>query len=302
MASSSSFPFPRLSAENYSRWCVQMRTYLGGQDVWEAVEEGVDGLLATATTVKLQREAKIRDQRALSFIQQGVDDSNFETIASAKTAKEAWDLLQTAFKGIEKVQRVRLQTLRGEWESLRMKEAESIADFYSRVKAIVNLFSHNGETLDEIRIVEKILRSLTRQYDPVVIAIEEGNDVSTMKMAELMGSLIAHEEKFSGRSKESLEHALQAKSHIKEDSNHRSNGRVIVVVGILVEEGDVALEGAMAEETVAPVLDLMVITTLPILLDKRLINAKFSVIIVGNLVIMLMNAIVVEILLMVKRI
>ncbi|GAB2284341.1 hypothetical protein Dimus_039664 [Dionaea muscipula] len=225
MTSASSFPFPRLAADNYTRWSVQMQTYLGGQDVWDAVETGVDELLASVNTVKLQREVRVRDQRALSIIQQGVDDMNLGKIVSLKTAKAAWDLLKSAFKGVERVQRVRLQTLRGNWEDLRMKEDESVSDYCSRVKAIVNLLSHNGETLAEVRIVEKILRSLDARFDPVVIAIEEGKDVPTLSMEELLGSLIAHEEKLLRRSKGLLEQALQAKVQIKENSDHRYDWR-----------------------------------------------------------------------------
>lgn len=88
-----------------------METYLGGQDVWDAVEIGVDELLTEATTVKAQREVRVRHKKALSIIQQGVDDDNFERIVSVKLAKEAWEVLRSNFSGVEKIQRVRLQTL-----------------------------------------------------------------------------------------------------------------------------------------------------------------------------------------------
>lgn len=45
-----------------------MKTFLGGQDVWEAIEIGIDEMLAVAGTAKTQREARMRDQRALSFL------------------------------------------------------------------------------------------------------------------------------------------------------------------------------------------------------------------------------------------
>ena len=59
-------------------------------------------------------------------------------IACATTAKKAWEILLNSFKGVKKVMRVRLQTLRGEFEALQMKSFESISDYFSRVLAVVN--------------------------------------------------------------------------------------------------------------------------------------------------------------------
>ena len=53
-----------------------------------------------------------------------VKDTGFEKIASAKSSKEAWDILEKAYKGDDRVMQVRLQTLRGELESMRMKETK----------------------------------------------------------------------------------------------------------------------------------------------------------------------------------
>ena len=53
-----------------------------------------------------------------------MDEGTFEKILSATTSKEVWEVLQNTHKGVDKVHKVRLQTLIGEFESLNMKELE----------------------------------------------------------------------------------------------------------------------------------------------------------------------------------
>ncbi|KAK2985745.1 hypothetical protein RJ640_005445 [Escallonia rubra] len=188
-AISGAFPFPKLVKDNYERWSIQMKTFLGGQDVWEAVEEEYvepKNLADVSQAVKkAAKEARVKDQKAHSLVQLGVDDNIFEKIAQATTAKIAWDTLENVFKGIDKVKKVRLQSLRGEFESLQMKDSETIFDYISRVLLVVNQLERNGEEMEDSRVVEKILRSLDPKFDHIVVAIEESNDTETMSVNEL---------------------------------------------------------------------------------------------------------------------
>ncbi|XP_062151928.1 uncharacterized protein LOC133860318 [Alnus glutinosa] len=126
------------------------------------------------------------------------------------TSKQAWEILASIFKGDERVKRVRLQTLRGEFEALHMKDGESMFDYFSRLLVIVNGLKRNNEKLDDIQVVEKVLRSISSKFEHVVVAIEEFKDLENLTIEELLGSLQAHEQRMQKNANSGvLEQALE---------------------------------------------------------------------------------------------
>ncbi|XP_070045862.1 uncharacterized protein [Nicotiana tomentosiformis] len=109
-----------------------------------------------------------------------------------------------------------------------MKEFECISDYCSKVKAIVNQLRRYGEEIKDVRVVEKILRTLTPKFDFVVCAIEESKDLDSMMIEQLEGSLQAHEEKIKRRQEVPLERLLKTQASFKDyggEKSYRGNGR-----------------------------------------------------------------------------
>ncbi|GAV75385.1 DUF4219 domain-containing protein/UBN2 domain-containing protein [Cephalotus follicularis] len=161
-----SFPYsiPKLTKENYGHWCIRMKVLLGSQEAWDIVEKGYDeqeneGALNQNKKNTLQMNRKL-DQHALSIIHMGLDEGMFVKVAFVTKAKEAWKILENNFKGVEKVKKVQLQTLRGEFEYLHMKESESVSDYFTRVSSVTNQMKQFGEKIEDAHVVEKILRSI----------------------------------------------------------------------------------------------------------------------------------------------
>src|ERR1043165_82227 len=132
-------------------------------------------------------------------------------------SKEAWDTLVRCYGGDASVKKVKLQSLRKQYENLNMKNNEKVSEYISRVILITNEMKACGETLFEQVIIEKVLRSLTPQFDYIVVAIEHSKDLETMRIEELQSSLEAHELRLTGRTFErEVEQALKA-SFVKKD-------------------------------------------------------------------------------------
>jgi len=224
-----SVSLPKLTkAINYDNWSLKMKALLGSQENWEVVEDGFDEPANTTgwsnSQLKVLKDAHVKDKAALYILYQAVDESGFEKIAIAKSSKEAWDILEKAYKGDDRVNQVRLQTLRGELESMRMKETEGVAEYITRVETMANQLARNGETLPASRVVEKILRSLTNDFENVVCTIEESKDLSKLTVEELARSLEAHEQR-KKKKWEPLDQLLKTKMSIKDEKAQNTQGR-----------------------------------------------------------------------------
>ncbi|XP_019416922.1 PREDICTED: uncharacterized protein LOC109328099 [Lupinus angustifolius] len=128
------------------------------------------------------REAKKRDCKAIFLIHQCLDRANYEKISAAYCSKEAWEILEKSYSGEVKVKKVRLQTLRRQYELLQMDEQETIAEYLTRICGLINLMKGCGETLSEQSVGEKIFRTLTPKFDHIVVAIEESKDLESFKI------------------------------------------------------------------------------------------------------------------------
>ncbi|XP_022003519.1 uncharacterized protein LOC110900972 [Helianthus annuus] len=225
---------PKLLGQNYYHWHIQMKVLLESQDLWSIMEEGYNQLASGASESdhNAHKERVKRDKKALHIIFQAVNETVFERIATCTTSKEAWNVLHKAYRGEQRVKMVKLQTLRCEFDSLRMKETKSIEDFINRTTVIVNQLRMNEENITKQRIVEKILRTHTRKYESVVVAIEESKDLNLMSTEELLGILQSHELRLKQYDDISMEKAFQVQGNYSDhsrqyrsDNSGRGRGR-----------------------------------------------------------------------------
>jgi excinuclease UvrABC nuclease subunit len=85
-----------------------------------------------------------------------------------------------------------------------MKEDENIHEYHMSIMDIANSSKSFGVKMSEEKLVTKILRSLPKRFDMKVTTVEEANDISEMKVDELIGSLKTFEVAFNDKSESKL--------------------------------------------------------------------------------------------------
>lgn len=74
-------------------------------------------------------EEDVRDKSTLYFLYNTVDELGFKKIVNVASSKEAWEILEVAYTGNNRVRQVRLQALRGEFQDLKMEDKEQVSEY-----------------------------------------------------------------------------------------------------------------------------------------------------------------------------
>ena len=132
------------------------------------------------------------NSKALNAIFCCVSLDEFHRISHVTIAKEAWQILETTYKGSKKVKDTKLQMLTTRFE-LKMSEDKSFDSFYEKLNEVVIGKFNLGEKMEDSKIVRKILRSLLESFYAKVTAIEESKDLDEIKIQKLIDSLQTYE-------------------------------------------------------------------------------------------------------------
>ena len=108
-------------------------------DVWDIVEDeyskativanGQIVLKPKTQWTKDEKHASNCNNKAMNGIYNGVTAKEFRRIFVCKTAKKAWDILQTVYKGTNTAKQSKLQRLNKEFDTIVMEEDETFDQF-----------------------------------------------------------------------------------------------------------------------------------------------------------------------------
>jgi len=205
---------------------IRTRAYL--QSLGDDVSEIVEGGYQFPTAIPIDSAGKKLYETNAKFVNmllESLSESEFVKFLQLKVAKEIWDKTIQSYEEDSQVKRVKLQTLRIQYETFNMHSDESVASYFLRIDENVNCMKNLGEEIKEATLVEKILRSLSSKFESKVSSIEEKQDLQTITMTPLHRILTTFEMRKEGPS-DMREAAFKASAKGKENEEHNESENI----------------------------------------------------------------------------
>jgi hypothetical protein len=100
---------------------------------------------------------------------------------------------RTTYECTKPVKFAKLQMLISKFEEIKMLEEETFREFYTKISDLRNSMVSLGKSISEVKLIQKILRSLLELFKIKVTTIEESKDLEDIKIEELVGSFQTYE-------------------------------------------------------------------------------------------------------------
>jgi len=172
-------------------------------DVWDAVTNGrfrpqvvANGVTQDKPKADWSDDDKKKVQyhfKGINILISSLGVNEYHYVSHCKTAKAVWDALETLHEGTDDVKKSKINNLTQQYELFRMEDGESISSMQMRFTQIVNKLQNLGKDISNQDCTNKILRCMTRDWQPKVMAIKELQNLNTLSITTLFGKLKEHE-------------------------------------------------------------------------------------------------------------
>ncbi|GMI78277.1 hypothetical protein HRI_001497000 [Hibiscus trionum] len=192
-----------------------MRLFIKSSDYlfWDAIEDGPiipmkrddEGRLVPKRKNEISEDDKKKfqiDDNALHMLFCAFGPDIYSKVSSIESAKEVWDTLETTYEGTSDVKETKIGILNLSYKNFKMEPDKTVSKTFDCFSTIVNGIKGFGEIIPEDKLVWKLLYSLLEYWDGKRTAIIEAKNLKTLKLDELVGSLLTHEIMKLGREDE----------------------------------------------------------------------------------------------------
>ncbi|KZV42880.1 hypothetical protein F511_17484 [Dorcoceras hygrometricum] len=124
----------------------------------------------------------------------------FSKIKTCATAKDIWEKLTQICEGNDETKEKKLTVAKQIYESIKMKDGETMTEFDERFSAVVIELSSLGKEYSNRELALKVMRALSREWDVKTMAMSESKDLNKLELHDLFANLKAYEFELETRS------------------------------------------------------------------------------------------------------
>ncbi|KZV42978.1 hypothetical protein F511_22902 [Dorcoceras hygrometricum] len=129
-----------------------------------------------------------------------LDKNIFSKIKTCATAKEIWEMLTQLCEGNDEMKENKLTVAQQKYESIKMREGETMTEFDERFSSVVIELTGLGNEYSNRELALKVMRALPRECGVKTMAMRESKNLNKLELHDMFSNLKAYEFELETRS------------------------------------------------------------------------------------------------------
>ncbi|GJZ80167.1 ribonuclease H-like domain-containing protein [Tanacetum coccineum] len=198
--------------------------------LWEVIENGatlpktttVEGVVTEMPITTVEEKAQRRlEVKARSTLMMGIPNEHQLKFNSIKDAKKLLEAVEKRFGGNEATKKTQRNLLKQQYENFTAPSSEMLDQTFDRLQKLVSQLELLGEKISQEDVNQKLLRSLSPEWNTHVVVWRNKADLDTMSMDDLYNNLKVYEPEVKGMSSSSS--STQNMAFVSSSNNNTSN-------------------------------------------------------------------------------
>ncbi|GKA88443.1 hypothetical protein Tco_0810207, partial [Tanacetum coccineum] len=247
---------PMLKPGEYEIWRMRIEQYIQMIDyaLWEVIENGatlpktttVEGVVTVMPITTAEEKAQRRlEVKARSTLMMGIPNEHQLKFNSIKDAKKLLEAIEKRFGGNEATKKTQRNLLKQQYENFTAPSSEMLDQTFDRLQKLVSQLELLDEKLSQEDVNQKLLRSLSPEWNTHAVVWRNKADLDTMSMDDLYNNLKVYEPEVKGMSSSSSSTQNMAFVSSSNKNTSNTNETINTAHGDDMEEMDLRWQMAM---------------------------------------------------------
>ncbi|GJS54403.1 ribonuclease H-like domain-containing protein [Tanacetum coccineum] len=188
---------PMLKPGEFELWRMRIEQYIQMIDyaLWEVIENGatlpkttiVEGKEQVTPITSAEDKAQRRlEVKARSTLMMGIPNEHQLKFNSIKDAKKLLEAIEKRFGGNEATKKTQRNLLKQQYENFTAPSSEMLDQTFDRLQKLVSQLELLGEKLSQEDVNQKLLRSLSPEWNTHAVVWRNKAELDTMSMDDLI--------------------------------------------------------------------------------------------------------------------